>query len=271
MIHTQFRDDHRTIISNRVPAYNRNQGGGFQLAVSYFEQTGDGAVHTSVEDMLKWDENFYSGRVGGREFLAEIQERGRLNNNKLLDYAKGLFIGTQRGLPTVEHAGSWGGYRAQLLRFPEQHFSVVCLCNLGNANPVRRAAEVAEIFLTNQMKAKEPLAVSTPPVAPREMQTDPAKLSAYVGDYASDELGVVYRLGISDSKLVRTAVLESGGFPRAVGSAALRPIAVDQFAMGQGLTFIFARDSQDHVTGFSVISGRAKGILFTRVSSNPGR
>lgn len=270
MTHTQYRDDHRSLVANRALAYNPNQKGGFQLGVSYFEQTGDGAVHTSVEDLLKWDENFYSGQVGGRDFLAELQERGRLNNEKLLDYAKGLFIRTRRGLPTVDHGGAWGGYRAQLLRFPEQHFSVVCLCNLANANPEKRAEEVAEVFLANQMKAKETTPVPTPPPAVLTAQLDPAKLAAYAGDYASDELGVVYRLAISDGKLVRMAILENGGFPRAIGSAALRASATDQF-VSQGVTFIFGRDSQGHVTGFSAIAGRAKGILFTRVSGDPGR
>src|SRR5690349_17905095 len=140
MTHTQFRDDHTSLIANRAPAYDPKENGvGFRLNVTYFEQTGDGAVHTSVEDLLKWDENFYSGRIGGKGFLAEIQEQGKLNNGKVLDYAKGLFIQDYRGLHTVSHGGSWGGYRAEMLRFPEQHFSVACLCNVGSARPSNRA------------------------------------------------------------------------------------------------------------------------------------
>ena len=128
---------------------------GFTLNVSYFEQTGDGAVHTSVEDLQKWDENFYSGQVGGKEFLAEIQDAGKLNNGKTLNYAKGLAVREYRGLRTVRHGGSWGGYRAELLRFPEQHFSVACLCNVGNSDPSRRANLVAEVYLGSLMKPKE--------------------------------------------------------------------------------------------------------------------
>ena len=100
MTHSQYRDDHTSLISNRAMAYEaREKGGGYSLDVSYFEQTGDGAVHTSVEDLFKWDENFYSGQIGGKGFLAEIQEQGKLNNGKVLDYAKGLRIADYRGLP----------------------------------------------------------------------------------------------------------------------------------------------------------------------------
>src|SRR5229473_111794 len=145
MTHTQFRDDHASLIANRALAYDeREKKDGYTLNVSYFEQTGDGAVHTSVEDLLKWDENFYSPRIGGKEFLGEIQERGKLNDGKVLDYAKGLRLQDYRGLHTVSHGGAWGGYRAELLRFPEQHFSVACLCNVGDAGPTRRAQQVAK-------------------------------------------------------------------------------------------------------------------------------
>src|SRR5437879_2188578 len=74
MTHTQYRDDHAALIANRAMAYDEQENkAGYKLDVSYFEQTGDGAVHTSVEDLQKWDENLYSPGVGGKEFLAEIQ------------------------------------------------------------------------------------------------------------------------------------------------------------------------------------------------------
>src|SRR5258708_24568126 len=156
MTHTQFRNSHAALIANRAMAYEEQENhAGYTLNVSYFEQTGDGAVHTSVEDLLKWDENFYSPRVGGKEFLAEIQERGKLIDGKVLEYAKGLRLQDYRGLHTGSHGGSWGGDRAERLRFPDQHFSVACLCNVGNAGATRRAHQVADIYLGNLMKPRE--------------------------------------------------------------------------------------------------------------------
>src|SRR4051812_22947899 len=152
MTHTNFRDDHTMLIPGRALAYDPGDKGAYKLDVSYFEQLGDGAVHTSVEDLAKWDENFYSARVGGKPLIDRLQEPGKLTSGKVLDYAKGLFIQETRGLHTVRHGGAWGGYRAELLRFPEQHFSVVCLCNVGNARPSKRADRVAEIFLGSLMK-----------------------------------------------------------------------------------------------------------------------
>src|SRR5712672_1889947 len=202
MTHTQFRNNHSALIANRALAYDEQENhAGYTLNVSYFEQTGDGAVHTSVEDLLKWDENFYSPRVGGKEFLAEIQERGKLNDGKVLEYAKGLFLQDYRGLHTVSHGGSWGGYRADLLRFPDQHFSVACLCNVGNAGPSKRAHQVADIYLGSLLKAREnqPKVGDSKEKAELTVSTD--QLKNLSGDYWSEELGVVYRLGVSDGRI----------------------------------------------------------------------
>ena len=203
MAHTQYRDDHASLIADRALAYDEKETkDGYKLDVSYFEQTGDGAVHTSVEDLLQWDENFYSPRVGGQDFLKELQEHGKLNSGKALDYAKGLVVKDYRGLHTVSHGGAWGGYRAELLRFPEQHFSVACLCNVGNANPTKRAHEVADVYLGSLMKPREP---KKPEEAEKKEKSEitltAQQLQSYAGDYWSEELGVTYRLAAAEGSV----------------------------------------------------------------------
>ncbi|MGH9675867.1 MAG: serine hydrolase domain-containing protein, partial [Candidatus Acidiferrum sp.] len=238
MTHTQFRDDHTSVIANRAMAYDpQEKGGGYKLNVSYFEQTGDGAVHTSVEDLQKWDENFYSGQIGGKDFLAEIQEQGRLNSGKALEYAKGLFIQDYRGLHTVRHGGAWGGYRAELLRFPPQHFSVACLCNFGNSDPEKRAEKVAEVYLGGLMKPKETKqeAAEESEKQKPEVPLTAEELQSYTGDYFSDEIRVTYRLGISDGKLKLQFGQPSGAFvsPEGDTPSYLRATAADEFDVGK--------------------------------------
>lgn len=360
MTHTQYRDEHGFLIPNRAMAYDPDkEKNGYTLDVSYFEQTGDGAVHTSVEDLLKWDENFYTGQVGGKDFLKEIQEQGKLNSGKTLEYAKGLFIADYRGLHTVSHGGAWGGYRAELLRFPEQHFSVACLCNRGDANPSKRAHDVADVYLGSLMKAAEKTgngpgtnnaaatvtdaqlralvgtyrdaksgmlarvssrnhrlaaemfgqrvelrAASATEFVPASLPVEiklifePAaagarkkmritgeeelaavyeaiadyaptasELSAYAGDYASDELGVTFRLSMVEDKLKLVSMLDSAGFRRSGGIPLneLRPALVDEFEVsGTPVTLHFSRNAERRVTAFTLDAGRTKGMLFTR-------
>jgi CubicO group peptidase (beta-lactamase class C family) len=274
MSHTQYRDNHTALVLDRAMAYDKKEkGDGYNLDVSYFEQTGDGAVHTSVEDLQKWDENFYTGQVGGKELLAELQERGKLNNGIELEYAKGLFIADYRGLRTVSHGGAWGGYRAELVRFPGEHFSVACLCNLGNANPSKLAREVADVYLANLLKPHE--VEKKPEEQRKELAATPLTaehLRDYAGDYWSDELGVAYRFEVVEEKLRMTAIVDSAGFTRSGGlpQGELVPIASDEFRMTRApvpVAIHFLRDTNSALTGFTLDAGRTKGMIFKRKGS----
>jgi CubicO group peptidase (beta-lactamase class C family) len=270
MHHTQYRDDHTSLITNRAMAYDaREKGGGYSLDVSYFEQTGDGAVHTSVEDLQKWDENFYSGQIGGKDLLAEIQEPGKLNSGKALDYAKGLRIADYRGLHTVSHGGSWGGYRAELLRFPEQHFSVACLCNLESTNASKRAHQVADVYLASLMKPR----ADKPHELEKEQLVDAVDMSsdsllAFVGSFWSDELRVTYRFENVKGRLMLDVI-------GADGTRRLASISAKELVSGmhdvfrtpnQQFTFHFSRDAKGEVNGFTLDAGRTRGLVFGRVS-----
>jgi CubicO group peptidase (beta-lactamase class C family) len=223
MTHTSFRDDHTMLIPHRALAYDPAEKSGFKLNVSYYEQLGDGAVHTSVEDLAKWDENFYSAQIGGKVFLTKLQERGKLTTGKTLDYAKGLSIRDYRGLHTVRHGGAWGGYRAELLRFPEQHFSVVCLCNLANANPEKRAEKVADIYLGELMKPKDGTVAAGENVkTPASVALTREQMATLSGIYRNPAKGNVARVSAGDGKLQ----LEFYG-----SKFGLRPLGSSQFVL----------------------------------------
>jgi hypothetical protein len=73
--------------------------------------------------------------VGGPSLVEQQLQRGKLNSGKELDYAFGLEHGKLSRPGKVDHGGADAGYRADLLRFPPQHFSVACLCNQAETNP----------------------------------------------------------------------------------------------------------------------------------------
>ncbi len=218
MTHTMFRDDHTMLIPHRALAYDPAGKSSYKLDVSYYEQLGDGAVHTSVEDLAKWDENFYSGQIGGRSFLDELQQTGKLNSGKPLDYAKGLFIKPYRGLHAVRHGGAWGGYRAELLRFPDQHFSVACLCNLANANPEKRAEKVAEVYLGDLMQSGQ----VAPHTGDKAVTLTPQQMAAIAGMYRDPEKRNVAQVSVVNGKLQ----LEIYG-----GTFVLRALSATQFVL----------------------------------------
>ena len=201
MTHTHFHDDHRMIIPNRATGYDPpDSTGSFRIDMSNFEQTGDGAVNTTVQDLLRWDANFYSGKVGGAEVLAEMLKPGTLNDGKVLDYASGLFLDHHRGLPTVAHGGSWAGYRAQLLRFPSEHVSVACLCNLARSNPSGLALKVADVYLADRFAAGAVAGTDRRPDTTGAM-VGRETLRAMVGTYRDSRNGGVAHVTLANDSL----------------------------------------------------------------------
>ena len=194
MTHTRFYDDHTLVVPGRIPAYEPRNGGGFRVDWSTnFEKVGDGGLMSSVDDLLQWDRNFYNSKLGKGTLLRELQTRGVLNNGKQIDYALGLDISTYRGLPTVGHGGALFGYRTAILRFPEQKFSVICLCNIGTSNPERLAEQVADIYLDGQFPP-EHAAVSA--------SESPVDTQPFVGLYRDLESHSVYKISEADGDLV---------------------------------------------------------------------
>jgi CubicO group peptidase (beta-lactamase class C family) len=164
MTHTRFYDDRTVVVPDRVPAYGPGSNGGFQVGWSTnFDIVGAGGLMSSVNDLLLWDQNFYKNRLGDSSFLREMQTRGVLNDGSQINYALGLEIGSYRGLSVVEHNGALMGYRTEILRFPEQRFTVLCLCNLANADPTALAHHVADIYLERSLQpiAAEPKSVGS--------------------------------------------------------------------------------------------------------------
>jgi CubicO group peptidase (beta-lactamase class C family) len=201
MTHTHFRDDHAEIIKHDALGYEQDgKDKPFRMSLTNFDTAGATSLHTTVEDLQLWDENFYHPRVGGAAFLQQILERGKLNNGEQLDYAFGLVVSKYKGLPTVDHGGADAGYRSDLTRFPDQHFSAAVLCNSADANPTGLVRQVADIFLAKDLKAPDTTS------AKDSVKSSPASLTAeqmaaLAGIYWNHENDGFERVLLKDGKL----------------------------------------------------------------------
>jgi len=214
-------------------------------------------VQTSIEDLIKWDENFYHPTVGGDALLTALQTAAVLNDGKKQTYALGLTVDSYRGLHTVSHGGSWAGYRAELMRFPDQHFSVATLCNLAGTNPTLLSRRVAEVFLGDKM-TEIPIATVTGQgrVTPLPSSWSPsaAELGAFAGTYYSPELETTYTLRVENGKLLLVRRREA--------PVQLMPTSADSFR-ARGLQFAFTRE-KGKPSAFTVDAGRTKNLRFDR-------
>ncbi|MCJ7622460.1 MAG: beta-lactamase family protein [Anaerolineaceae bacterium] len=201
MNNTHFHNDFKMIVKNRASAYSPKEGGGFEIDMGIFDVIGDGAVYTSVEDLYLWDQNFYDNKLdgGGQDLIDEMHVQSILNDGEKHEYALGLTISEYRGLKMVEHSGGWYGYRAQLVRFPEQRFSVICLANLGTIHPDVLSISVADIYLEDQFtEIKEDV---LKPGEAEFIQVSDEELQQVVGFYQNEESGAIYEIVLQEDVL----------------------------------------------------------------------
>ncbi|MCC6929119.1 MAG: beta-lactamase family protein [Gemmatimonadaceae bacterium] len=187
MTSTQFHDDNTRIVARRAEGYQPDGRGGFRIVRTSFALVGDGGLLTSVDDLIKWDANFYHNRLGKGDpaLIAQLvtPEPTPLASGKPQVYAFGLMPGSYRGLPIVEHGGAFIGFRAQLLRFPQERLSVAILCNDYTAQPEAMARQVADRYLGARFAAVAAASVA-PPAASTAGATPAADvLERWVGRY----------------------------------------------------------------------------------------
>jgi CubicO group peptidase (beta-lactamase class C family) len=147
---TLFYDDNTDLIKNRVFSYNKkNAENGFDNLIMRFHLVGSFGAYSTIEDLFLWDQNFYNNKLGkgGQKIIKNMHEEGRLNNGESSGYAYSVMIDNYKGLKTVEHGGSFAGYRSVILRFPDEKVSVIILANRGDANPWTMSYQLADVLL----------------------------------------------------------------------------------------------------------------------------
>jgi CubicO group peptidase (beta-lactamase class C family) len=199
---TTFNDTFKRIVPDRALAYSPNEAGGFDTDISFCGGYGDGAILSTVGDLFKWDQNFYDNQLGGGQALiAEIETPATLNDGEATDYAFGLAVRDYKGLRTVSHGGAWAGYRAAMLRFPDQRFTVICLANLSAIRPSTLVERVADLYLADQFtqpaEAAEAHSTADQPAAPA------------IGAYRSQIGGSLAHITAADDGLTLTLM----GYP----------------------------------------------------------
>ena len=189
MTHTHFEDDHQQVVKHRVISYESREGGGYNQLLKNSDACGDLGLLTTVNDLYRWDQNFYTAQVGGPSFLNLMLTRGVVTNGDTLAYAFGLVFGDYRGLLTMSHSGSQQGFRTEMVRFPEQRLTVTVLSNLASVHASSLAYKVADLYLEGRFPEAEPETTTEPKAAsagagnPEAVAVDMLVLDEYVGEY----------------------------------------------------------------------------------------
>jgi CubicO group peptidase (beta-lactamase class C family) len=258
MKQTFFRDRFGETIPGLATGYVESDGKWLK-ADTNFDTAGATSLHTTVEDLSKWETNFWSGKAGGAEFLKTFLTPGALPQPPSnMTYGYGLQHSNHRGQPTIEHSGGDAGFRAHFLRLPQLKLGIAAACNAGTANPSRLTRRVADVIAPDAFS--EPVPPAPAEVKPPAGKWQPAasELADYAGQWIASELQVTYRAEVKDGKLVLSG-------PKSV-SRTLEPFEKDTFR-ADGTQYRFRRDGKGAVQTLVTDGGRVRGLLWQRASA----
>jgi hypothetical protein len=232
MTHTAFRDDHRRIIKHRAVGH-ASAAGGFRTDDPTTDAVGPGNLWTTVGDLFLWDQNFYHNKLGDG-LVEELLTSGTLADGQPLDYAFGLTVDEYKGLKRVHHGGAFMGFRTQLMRFPDERLSVICLANLDSINPNALAVKVADLFLADRFPA--PSAAAEKP----NVTVAPEALAAVAGSYRDPRDGVISTFIVQDEGL---SLVRVGPLPVKLRAAGETTFLGTGSAEGLQCEFVAAKDN----------------------------
>ena len=127
-----------------------------------------GALYSTTEDLLRWEQGLFGGKLISPASLAKMTTPFKNN------YALGVAVQTASGRKVVQHGGGIDGFNTYLAYYPDTKTTVAVLANINGEAPTQIAAKLADlahggtVTLTSERK---------------EISLPVATLSKYVGTY----------------------------------------------------------------------------------------
>lgn len=257
---TQIVERYGEIVKNRAYGY-RGIIPPFEKRMPNYNLSGPTNLLTTVEDLLRWDENFDKKRVGGNAAISELLKPDNAGEG----YGLGLYVEEAQGKPSkIYHNGKTMGHRAKLYRSNESGdpLTIALLCNIE----LRERSDGEDVDVLVEMVENEVLKLGLPvrPSPPRRPQPPsippPSNPGDYVGRYRSDEIDTEYEVQLAGNTLNMVRYKHA--------PTSLTPIGVNRFRIKgfansilESVDLTFKQDDNGNVTEFFVDDATARDNL----------
>jgi D-alanyl-D-alanine carboxypeptidase len=140
--------DPKTVIPNRARGYgisaDKHVNREPVTASSAFSQ---GALISSVLDMVKWDAALGSEALLKKTSLDRMWTPVRLNDGATYNYGFGWYLRPVPGHRTIAHGGGLPGFATSIWRFIDDKLTVIVLSNCETADTMRIGFGVASLYV----------------------------------------------------------------------------------------------------------------------------
>ena len=105
---------------------------------------GDGGIYSNIDDFAKWDAALYTDQL----LDADSRNLAFTPKDPIADPDTDYGFGWRLSGDTEWHSGESIGFRNVIIRWPQQHVTVVILSNRNHFKPYPLALTIGELFLT---------------------------------------------------------------------------------------------------------------------------
>jgi N-acyl-D-amino-acid deacylase len=169
---------------------------------------GDGNVYASAEDLYRWEQALYTGKLVSRRTFAEAITPGKLSTGEPTRYGFGWFI--EEPGRVVSHTGGWVGFRNLIVRYLDKQQTLILLDNSGNATAYRiarailedKAFDLPQTQLIRNVQVIDGSGTAARPASVRIVGNrigDMGELLPFPGESVTDGQGLVLAPGFIDS------------------------------------------------------------------------
>ena len=138
------------IIPRRVLGYEEGKGGFVNASyLSMIQPYAAGSLLSTVDDLARWSEAVFAGKLAGKAWLDKAFTPYKLANGESTGYGYGWFITDFAGHRSIEHGGGINGFLTYELTLPEDRIFIAILTNsaIASRNPEPWAVKIAWLAL----------------------------------------------------------------------------------------------------------------------------
>jgi len=115
--------------------------------------TGDKNVYTTINDLLKWDQSFYSASILKKETIEEALQPSSKERKGQRNYGFGFRLLKVDSTNYISyHGGWWRGFNALFMRDPKNKFTIIIFSNV-RTNSALAYSEILDILEPTRQKA----------------------------------------------------------------------------------------------------------------------
>lgn len=237
---TQIESYVGEVIHNAAESYSYNTQG-YRNEESNRAIFGAAEIYTSVQDLVKWINNYRTAEIGGKAVTDLFFNPFILNDGTNSEYALGIGTRSYRGLKQYSHNGGHEAFITDLNYFPDEDLAIITISNFGGRGrlaPTRVADLLLEEKIASQETKKHP-----------KVEIEKGKLEQLTGLYLRSTLNGAINLSIDKGTLTIN------------GRVKLIPASQNTFWLNGGNDLV----KIEHISKEEIKFTGARGQIFTKV------